>query len=118
MRLKEFVSEATMSVGIQSKYPVSPGARSLMASRWRYDKAVEQNVKDSMINAVESLANNLKYIPDTKYDTVNTVMQVICERFRIEPSRLHNEFVKKYNCTPDSFAIKYKKSRQGQPVKI
>ena len=118
MRIKEFVSEAVMSVGIQSKYPVSAGARSLMASRWRYDTAVRQNVADSMKNAVDQLEHNLKYIPEVHDDGINSMIQHVCETFRIEPQRLHGAFVKKYNCSPHKYAVNYKKSREGQPVKI
>ena len=118
MRTKEFVSEAVLSVGIQSKYPISSGARSLMASRWRYDTAVKKNVSDSVIHAVDQLEHNLKYIPHTDYDAIDMMMQHICEKFRIEPRHLHNAFVKKFNCSPDKYAINYKKSREGQPVKI
>jgi hypothetical protein len=117
MRFKE-IMEAVMSVGVQSKYPVSPGARSLMASRWRYDRAVEQNVSDSLKGAVDQLEHNLKYIPDTKFDSIDLLMQTICEKFRVEPKKLHDEFVKKFNCSPDKYAVNYKKSREGQPIKI
>jgi len=118
MRIKEFVQEAVMSVGLQSKYPISPGARSLMASRWRYDTAVKQNVQDSNTNALNSLEHNLKHIPQTDYESIDAVMQGLSEKFRIDPADLHRSFVKKFNCTPDQYAVNYKKSRQGQPVKI
>jgi hypothetical protein len=117
MRFKE-ITEAVMSVGVQSKYPVSPGARSLMASRWRYDRAVEKNVNDSVMGAVAQLEHNLKYIPDTKFDSIDLLMQTICEKFRIEPKKLHNAFVQKFSCSPDSYAIQYKKSREGKPINV
>ena len=117
MRVKE-IMEAVMSVGVQSKYPISAGARGLMGARFRYDKSVEENQKQTMMGAVEQLEHNLKHIPNTDYDHINMLMQTICEKFRVEPDKLHHAFVKKFNCTPDSYAIKYKKSREGQPAKI
>lgn len=118
MRSKEFIQEAVMSLSVQSKYPVSAGARSLMASRWRYDVSVKENIKQSLANAVDQLEHNLKYVPNTKYDAIDMLMQSICEKFRIEPKKLHVAFVKKFNCSPDKYAVKYKKSREGQPAKI
>jgi ribosomal protein S18 len=117
MRIKE-IMEAVMSVGIQSKYPISAGARSLMGSRWRYDRAVKDNVKQTLVNAVDQLEQNLKHIPKTDYDHINMLMQTICEKFRVEPAELHNAFVKKFNCSPDNYAIKYKKSREGKPINV
>ena len=114
MRFKE-IMEAVMSVGVQSKYPVSAGARGLMGARFRYDKSVEKNQKQTMMGAVEQLQHNLKYIPKTDYDHINMLMQKICEKFRVEPAKLHDAFVKKFNCTPDKYAIQYKQSREGKP---
>jgi len=118
MRSKEFIQEAVMSIAVQSKYPVSAGARSLMASRWRYDVSVKENIKQSLTNAVDQLEHNLKHIPDTKYDAIDMLMQSICEKFRVEPKKLRSAFVKKFNCSPDKYAVNYKKSREDQPVKI
>lgn len=114
MRVKE-IMEAVMSVGVQSKYPISAGARGLMGARFRYDKSVEENQKQTMMGAVEQLQHNLKHIPNTDYDHINMLMQTICEKFRVEPDDLHKAFVKKFNCTPDKYAIQYKKSREGKP---
>jgi hypothetical protein len=117
MRVKD-VTEAVMSVGVQSKHPISAGARGLMGARFRYDKAVETNSHDSDKNAVDQLEFNLRHVPETTYDYINMLMQHICEKFRVEPKKLHNMFVQKFSCTPDSYAIKYKKSREGQPREI
>jgi ribosomal protein S18 len=117
MRVKE-IMEAVMSVGVQSKHPISAGARGLMGARFRYDLAVENNANDSDKNAVDQLEHNLKYIPKTDYDHIDMLMQTICEKFRIEPKKLHDMFIQKFNCTPDAYAINYKKSREGQPRKI
>lgn len=118
MRAKEFVSEAVLSIALQSKYPVSAGARSLMASRWRYDVAVKKNVEDSVIHAVDQLEHNLKYIPEVNEQGISNIFHHVCETFRVEPKQLHDQFVKKFNCSPSNYAVKYKKSREGQPVKI
>lgn len=118
MRIKEFVSEAVMSVGVQAKHPISAGARGLMGSRWRYDQAVRKNVSDSLINAVDQLEHNLKYIPELHEDGINSMIQHVSETFRIMPENLHGAFVKKFNCSPAKYAVNYKKSREGQPVKI
>ena len=48
MRVKE-ITEAVMSVGVQSKYPISAGARGLMGARFRYDKSVEENQKQTWL---------------------------------------------------------------------
>ena len=117
MRIKE-IMEAAMSVGLQAKHPISAGARGLMGARFRYDKAVENNVKDIDKSAVDQLEFNLRSIPKTDYNHIDLLMRHICEKFRIEPSKLHKDFVKKFNCTPDAYAINYKKSREGQPAKI
>jgi len=117
MRVKE-IMEAAMSVGLQSKWPVSAGARGLMGARFRYDKAVEGNLKDIGKGAVDQLEHNLKHVPKTDYESIDLLMRHISEKFRIDPAKLHKDFVAKFSCTPDSYAIKYKKSREGQPVKI
>jgi len=117
MRVKE-ITEAVMSVGIQSKYPISPGARSLMGSRWRYEKSMEDNYVQQGRAAVDQLEHNLRHIPKTDYDHINMLMQSICEKFRIEPKDLHNKFVQKFSCTPDAYAVKYKKSREGKPINV
>ena len=117
MRVKE-ITEAVMSVGIQGKYPVSAGARGLMGARFRYDTVIKDDTHDMLMNAVDQLENNLKHIPKIDYDHIDILMKHICEKFRVEPKELHNEFIKKFYCTPDAYAVKYKKSREGQPVKI
>lgn len=117
MRFKEIL-EASMSVGLQSKWPVSPGARGLMGARFRYSKSVEDNHRDLAKGAVEQLEHNLKHIPKTDYESIDILMKHISEKFRVKPEQLHKDFVAKFSCTPDSYAIKYKKSREGQPVKI
>lgn len=114
MRVKE-IMEAAMSVGIQGKYPVSPGARGLMGARFRYDTVIKDHSSTMLTNAVDQLEHNLKHIPKTDYDHIDMLMQSICEKFRVEPDELHNAFVKKFNCTPDNYAIQYKKSREGKP---
>ena len=118
MRVKEVIAEAAMSVGIQSKYPISPGARGLMGARFRYDKSVETNHVQQSRAAVDQLEHNLKHIPKTDYDHINMLMQSICEKFRVEPKDLHNAFVQKFSCSPDSYAIQYKKSREGKPINV
>jgi ribosomal protein S18 len=117
MRFKE-ISEAVMSVGVQSKYPISSGARGLMGARFRYDKSVETNHKDQAKGAVAQLEHNLRHIPIIDYDHIDMLMQHICEKFRVEPKQLHNDFVQKFSCTPDEYAVKYKKSREGKPVNV
>jgi hypothetical protein len=118
MKASEFVTEAVMSVGIQSKYPVSAGARGLMGARFRYDRAVDQNVKESDKNAVDQLEHNLKYIPEIHHDGIQSMVQHVSETFRIEPQKLHSQFVKKFNCSPVRYAVQYRQSREGQPIKI
>jgi len=117
MRLKE-ITEAVMSVGIQSKYPVSAGARGLMGARWRYNKSVEMDHKNHAKDAVAQLEHNLKHIPQTDYNHIDMLMQHICEKFRVEPKQLHNDFIQKFSCTPDEYAVKYKKSREGKPINV
>jgi ribosomal protein S18 len=117
MLFKE-ISEAAMSIGLQSKWPISPGARGLMGARFRYDKAVEGNLKDINKGAVDQLEHNLKYIPKIDFESIDLLMRHISEKFRVDPAKLHKDFVAKFSCTPDSYAIKYKKSREGQPAKI
>jgi hypothetical protein len=117
MRVKE-IMEAVMSVGVQSKYPVSPGARGLMGARFRYDKSVEMDHKNQAKGAVAQLEHNLKHIPNTDYDHIDMLMKHICDKFRVEPKQLHNDFIQKFSCTPDEYAIKYKKSREGKPVNV
>lgn len=117
MNIKE-ITEAVMSVGVQSKYPVSPGARGLMGARFRYDLAVKENLSQNMMGAVEQLEHNLKYIPNTDYNHIDMLMQTICKKFRVEPKNLHTAFVKKFSCTPDKYAVQYKKSREGKPVNV
>ena len=107
-----------MSMGVQSKYPVSAGARGLMGARFRYDIAVKDNQKNTLTNAVDQFEHNLKYIPETNEDHINMLMSTICERFRVEPRQIYEAFVKKYNCNPRQYAVNYKKSREGQPVKV
>ena len=117
MRIKE-IMEAAMSVGMQSKWPVSAGARGLMGDRFRYSKSVEENLKDIEKGAVDQLEHNLKHLPKIDYESIDILMKHIAEKFRIDPHKLHKKFVEKFSCTPDAYAIKYKKSREGQPVKI
>ena len=118
MKIKEIISEAAMSVGIQSRYPVSPGARGLMGARWRYDRALENSSNDLDKSAVEQLEFNLRNIPKIDYDHIDILMKHIGEKFRVEPAKLHKDFVQKYNCTPDDYAVKYKKSRIDKPIQI
>jgi ribosomal protein S18 len=117
MRIKE-ITEAVMSVGVQSKYPVSPGARSLMGSRWRYDKVAEIDHKNQAKGAVDQLEHNLKHIPHIDYNHIDMLMKHICEKFRVLPKQLHDDFVEKFSCTPDEYAVKYKKSREGKPINV
>ena len=117
MKAKE-ITEAAMSVGIQAKHPVSAGARGLMGARFRYDTAVKQNINDSFKNAVDQLEHNLKYVPEINHDGINNMVYHVCETFRIKPNDLHSACVKKFNCSPVNYAVNYKKSREGQPVKI
>jgi ribosomal protein S18 len=117
MRIKE-IMEAVLSVGLQAKHPIGAGARGLMGARFRYDKAVESNVKDLDKSAVEQLEFNLRNIPKTDYEHIDILMKHISEKFRVQPEKLHKDFVQKFNCTPDTYAVQYKKSREGQPAKI
>jgi len=110
------ISEAAMSVGVQGRMPVSPGARGLMRARWRYDKVI--NSKDVVLNAVNELEDELKNLKMVRLDTVNQLMQDTCEKYRIKPEYLYKNFVDKFNCNPRQYAVKYKKSRIGQPAKI
>jgi ribosomal protein S18 len=118
MRLHEILSEAAMSIGLQAKHPISAGARGLMGARFRYDKAIESNVKDIDKSAVDQLEHNLRHVPKIDYDHIDILMKHICEKFRVQPAKLHKDFVQKFNCTPDVYAVQYKKSREGQPAKI
>ena len=117
MRVKE-IMEAAMSVGLQARHPISAGARGLMGARFRYDRAVENNIKDIDKSAVDQLEFNLRNIPKTDYEHIDILMKHISEKFRVEPAKLHKDFVQKFNCTPDAYAVQYKKSREGQPIKI
>lgn len=117
MRVKE-ITEAVMSVGIQGQYPVSSGARGLMGARFRYDTMITADLPAMLKNAVDQLEHNLKHIPKTDYDHIDMLMQHICEKFRVEPNKLHDAFIKKFYCSPDAYAIKYKKSREGKPINV
>ena len=117
MRVKE-IMEAVLSVGLQAKHPIGAGARGLMGARFHYVGAVENNIKDIDKNAVDQLEFNLRNIPKTDYEHIDMLMTHISEKFRVQPAKLHKDFVQKFNCTPDDYAIQYKKSREGQPAKI
>ena len=64
---------------------------------------------------IEDELKNLKMV---RLDTVNQLMQDTCEKYRIKPEYLYKNFVDKFNCNPRQYAVKYKKSRIGQPAKI
>jgi hypothetical protein len=117
MRLKE-ITEAAQSVTIQGRHPISAGARGLMAARWKYDKIVDAAAPNNTKNAVSKLASNLDGIEKTDYATINGLMQEISHQFVIDPKQLHDAFIKKYNLTPDAFAVKLKHDRNNRPKSI
>ena len=96
----------------------SSGARGLMGARWRYNKSVEMDHKNQAKGAVDQLEHNLKHIPNTDYNHIDMLMRHISEKFRVEPNQLHNDFLQKFSCTPDEYAVKYKKSREGKPINV
>ena len=73
MRIKE-IMEAAMSVGLQARHPISAGARGLLGARFRYDRAVENNIKDLDKSAVDQLEFNLRNIPKTDYEHIDILM--------------------------------------------
>jgi len=117
MRIKE-ITEATMSVGIQGRNPISAGARGLMAARWKYDKIIDSAEPKNMKNCVERLASELDNIEKTDYDSIDELMQRLCREFEVNPKDLHNAFIKKYKLTPDAFAAKLKHDRQHRPKSV
>lgn len=114
MRLYE-ITESMMSVGVQSRFPVSAGARGLLGARWRYDQAIAKNAKMAVHNAVAQLENNLKSIERSNYNSVDHLVYDLCSKNNIEPAELRKAFKTKLNCSPKEFLIKYKESRKGKP---
>lgn len=112
------MSEATMSATIQGRNPVSAGARGLMAAKWKFRNNVDEAEKINMANAVESLAAKLPEIDHVNYESVDNVMQEICQRFQIDPKNLHHAFIKKYKLTPSSFSVRLKHERQNRPKSV
>jgi hypothetical protein len=117
MRVRE-ITEAVMSVGIQGRSPVSPGARGLMASRWKYKTVTDAAEPVNMKNAVARLASKLDDVEKIDYDSINDLMQQLCMAHAIDPKDLHKEFVKKYNLTPDRYAAKLKHDRKNRPRSV
>jgi hypothetical protein len=118
MKIKEIVTEAAMDVAIQGRFPISAGARSLMGSRWRYDTVLKQTNKNLLTNAVDRLEYGLRDLKNITSQSVGMAFDHVCQTFRIEPKILHNAFYKKFNCSPLQYSVNYKKSREGQPVKV
>jgi len=113
------VTEAAMSTTIQGRHPVSAGARGLLASRWKYDKIVQDSDSKNMMNATAHLEHALGDI-DQKldYDSIDDTMRTICEKFHVMPQDLHNAFISRYNMTPDAYGKKIRKEKNNIPKKI
>ena len=117
MKIKEIL-EATMSIGIQGRNPISAGARGLMGARWKYSKIIDAAEPKNLIGATDRLASDLHTIEKTDYATINDLMQNISAEFVINPKDLHNSFIKKYNLTPDDFAKKQKNLKNNRPKSV
>lgn len=107
-----------MSVSIQTRYPVSAGARGLLGARWRYDTVVKPSHNKNLTAALNQAEYNLKHSPAADDRHVGGIMYAVGEKFRIDQEDLFNAFYKKFNCSPLIFCINYKKSREGKPVQI
>lgn len=112
------ISEATMSTTIQGRDPISAGARGLMGARWDYKRNVERVADMNMTNAVESLAHQLPEIEQVNYESVDAVMQKLCQKFQVSPGDLHKAFIAKYKLTPDRYSVKLKHDRKNRPKSI
>ena len=112
------ISEATMSSTIQGRNPVSPGARGLMGAKWNFRNNVAEAEQMNMANAVASLAAKLPEIEQVNYESVDQVMQELCEKFQIDPKELHHAFIAKYRLTPDRYSVKLKHERKNKPKSI
>lgn len=127
MRLSEFVFdhsnnanlflETAMSVSNQARFPVSAGARGLLRARWQYGEVLK-NQESHLANAVAQLEFQLRQVPTVTSDATTSEVYDVSNKFRIMPNQLSKLFTQKYNCTPNVYAIKYKKSREGKPINI
>jgi hypothetical protein len=118
MRIKEIVSEATLSVGIQGRNPISAGARGLMGARWKYNKIIDAAEPKNMQNCISRLANELDTIEKIDYASIDGLMQRLGREFEVDPKDMHKEFVKKYKLTPDHYAVKLRHDRANRPKSV
>lgn len=112
------ISETTMSTTIQGRSPVSAGARGLMGAKWNFRNNVKEAEQMNMANAVALLAAKLPEITHVNYESVDQVMQKICQTFHIDPKDLHHAFIAKYRLTPDRYSVKLKHEQKNKPKSI
>jgi hypothetical protein len=62
--------------------------------------------------AAQELAKRLPSLEKHNYDTIDTLMQKVARKHRITGDLLHNQFIKLYHTTPDSW-IKNKLDEEG-----
>lgn len=112
------VSEAVMSTTAQGQNPVSAGARGLMGARFQYDVNVKAAEGKNIAGAVDLLASRAPEVEQVTYDSIDQVMKEICTQFNIPPQLLHDAFIKRFNLTPDRYAVKVKHDRKSKPKPV
>ena len=112
------ISEAAMSVGIQSRNPISKGARGLMAAKWKYDTIIRNSEKTNMKNALARFISRLEQNEKMDNGSINDIVQDVCYAFQIDPTDLYNEFVKKLNLTPTQYSAKINHDKKNRPKSV
>lgn len=112
------VAEAVMSATAQGHNPVSAGSRGLMGARFKYDVNVKAAEGNNIAGAVDMLASRAPEVEQVTYDSIDQVMTEISTMFNIPPQLLHNAFIKRFNLTPDRYAVKVKHDRKSKPKPV
>lgn len=107
------VNESLTDVAIQSRQPISAGARGLLYARSQFDKFITRNNEIVNQSAADALAWAVKAPV-----AVNEAVFDIATKFKLEPEQLNHIFRQTYGMTVYEFAKKCHHSYKHDPKKI
>jgi AraC-like DNA-binding protein len=107
------IDESMMNVSVQSRSPISPGARGLLHARSNFKEVLHRNNQIVNSSAADALAWELSKPVDLR-ETVGQVAQ----RFNMPANSLENVFKENYGMTVVEFARKALKDYHTKPKKI
>lgn len=107
------ITEAMADVAVQSRDPVSPGARGLLFARSEFDKFIHRSNETVNRSAADALAWAIS-TPTNIHETV----YAISEKFKMQPEKLAAVFRKEYGMSVESFAKKCNHKYHNDPKKI